>query len=76
MIAEPYRARQCPACETWVFTDAEPFAENDRTKTQRDWLHWERYHLAEAEPRSFGFPFFRYNTEAVDAVLEPLRGGS
>lgn len=70
--AEPYDARQCPECETWVYTAAGPFAEGDRTKTMADWLHWERFHLEEhpTPATAIGFPFFDYNDTPVEAVLE------
>ena len=77
ITAEPYQARRCPECDKWIFTDAAPFSENDRTKTERDWVHWERFHEDPATRESgpngavvIGFPFFTYNTEPVEAVYE------
>ena len=77
--AGPYQARHCDECDTWIYTDAAPFAENDRTKTLRDWLHYEKHHLATAPltPNGLiGFPAMRYNTEPVDAELEDIEGGT
>jgi hypothetical protein len=70
VTAQPYEARQCPACRVWVFTAGGPFAEGDRTKTMADWLHWEANHLdpAEADKVAIGFPFFWWNTVPVEAV--------
>lgn len=68
--AQPYEARRCPECHLWIYTAAGPFAEGDPTKAEADWLHWEAEHLAEAPPSAsaFGFPFFTYNEEPVEAV--------
>lgn len=74
VLAQPYDARQCPECGVWVYTADGPFAENDRTKTEADWLHWRDEHGSggddEIAPGVIGFPFFRYNDEPVQAVKE------
>ncbi len=75
ITAEPYTTRRCPECETWVYVDDGPFAENDPTKTVADWLHWERLHLDEADRASaIGFPYFNFNETPVEATIEH-RGG-
>lgn len=69
--AEPYTARRCPACETWVYVAGGPFAEGDPTKTVADWLHWQRLHLDDGDTATtIGFPYFYFNETAVEASLE------
>lgn len=68
--AEPYTARQCPECETWVYVADGPFAEGDPTKTLADTLHWERLHLEKSPATSFGRPYFYFNETPVEATLE------
>lgn len=74
ILAPPFTAAQCPVCDEWVYVDAPPFAEGDRTKPQRDWLHWANFHADEREARQaageFGFPYFFRNDEAVMARFE------
>ena len=73
--AEPYTARQCPECDTWVYVDDGPFAENDPTKTVADWRHWERLHLYEADQGdAIGFPYFNFNETPVEAMIERWEG--
>lgn len=73
VTAQPFEARQCPECKLWIFTAAGPFAEDDPTKTEADWLHWEAEHLpddpAAREAVTIGFPFFSYNEEPVEASM-------
>lgn len=68
ITAGPYEARQCPACQQWIYTAAGPFAEGDRTKTLADADHWEREHANPSDGPVFGFPFFSFNEKAVEAV--------
>jgi hypothetical protein len=72
--AKPYEAQLCPTCDTWIYTAAHPFAEDDPTKPLRDYLHHEREHMDpdDRDASRVGFPFFRYNTEPVRAVLEEV----
>lgn len=72
ITAEPYTARQCPDCNVWVYCDDGPFAENDRTKTVADWLHYRDEHMPadDAGKSVIGFPYFSYNDTAVTAVRE------
>ena len=73
LTAKPYEARQCPRCGEWIFTDAPPFGENDPTKTQRDWIHWEREHDGDVtDALTIGFPYFPHNETTVQAILETL----
>jgi hypothetical protein len=74
MIAEPYTARQCPICKTWVYCADGPFAEDppDPTKTLADYDHWANFH---ADPAllnlpAVGFPYFDWNDEPVEAIKE------
>jgi hypothetical protein len=73
VIAAPYDARRCPDCDTWIYTAAGPFAEDDPTKTMADFLHWSREHATEEERTAtcVGFPFFDYNEAPVSALREP-----
>lgn len=69
--AGPYEARLCPACDTWIYTAAGPFAEDDMTKTMADILHYEAEHKTDRiEEGVFGFPYMRHNEEPVDAIYE------
>jgi hypothetical protein len=72
IVARPYEACQCPECGEWVYAAAGPFAEGDRTKPLAAWLHWQRYHLTadEAAQTVIGFPYFRFNDQAIESVLE------
>jgi len=66
--AQPYEARLCTVCDTWIYTAAGPFAEGDPTKTMADILHYEAHALARD---GIGFPFMRFNEEPVRAIKEP-----
>ena len=71
--AEPYDARLCPVCETWIYVADGPFAEGDPTKPLADFNHWRREHATEEEKipgATVTFPFFDYNDEPVEAVVE------
>jgi len=70
ITAEPYTARRCPDCEVWVYVADGPFAEGDRTKTLADADHYERHHQPAPVEGAFGFPYFDWNTETVQAVRE------
>lgn len=75
VVAGPYQARQCPECKVWIFTDLAPYAEDDPTKTLRDYLHWFAHHGQEPEPDPNGvtvidIPWFTHNSETVEAVIE------
>lgn len=72
--AAAYQARRCTVCDDWIFTDAAPFGEGDRTKTQRDWEHYSYHHLTDEERNAncVGFPAMPYNTQPVLAVYEDL----
>jgi hypothetical protein len=73
IAAEPFDARQCPTCKVWVYTAAGPFAEdNDPTKTLADYNHWAREHATPEDLAGsvVGFPYFDYNEQPVEAVLE------
>lgn len=73
IVAEPYDAGQCPICKVWVYLAAGPFAEdNDPTKPLADYNHWAREHATPEELSGsvIGFPFFSYNEQSVEAVLE------
>lgn len=71
ILAGPYEARQCPICEVWIYTAGGPFAENDPTKTQADYYHWEAAHATAEQLNSavVGFPYFPHNTEPVTAII-------
>lgn len=69
--AQPYEARRCPICNTWIYTAGGPFSEDDPTKTYADYDHLHTEHpevIQGAGNGSVGFPFFSYNDEPVDAV--------
>lgn len=77
VTAQAYDARQCPICQTWVYTAAGPFAEGDATKTLADYEHWAAEHATaeELNQQAVGFPYFSFNDTPVLAVVEhrPVR---
>ena len=78
VLAEEFQAEKCPFCDAWIFVDAAPFGENDRTKPIRGMLHLEREHASELDVRKqgdatvIGYPWMHSNTDRVMAVLEEV----
>lgn len=76
-LAQEFQAEYCDECETWIFVDAPPFGEGDRTKPIRGQLHMAKYH-PERITRHEGrhgcviedYPWMTANTDSVVAVLE------
>jgi hypothetical protein len=66
VVVGPYEARLCPACRTWIYTAAGPFAEEDPTKTLADLNHWEDAGHQRPEGMTFGRPYFHWNTKPVE----------
>lgn len=77
VVAPPFTSKWCETCGQWIFVDASPFAENDRTKTLRDMIHVDVHHpeLVERDPRGHGasYPWMTYNDAEVLAVIEDAR---
>lgn len=76
VIAQPFTSKWCGACRRWIYVDAPPFAENDRTKPRRDMIHVDVHHpeLVEVDPRGFGasYPWMTWNDMKVTALFEEV----
>jgi hypothetical protein len=77
VVAPPFTSRWCETCEQWIFVDASPFGENDRTKPIRDMIHVDVHHpeLVEHDGRGIGasYPWMISNEVEVEAVIEDAR---
>jgi hypothetical protein len=70
-IAEPYTARRCDICDTWIYCADGPFAEGDPTKTIADYDHWAAHHATPAELAGpvIGFPYMPWNDGPVKIAV-------
>lgn len=67
--AKPFEARYCPECDAWIYTADGPFAEDDRTKTVADYIHWAVEHSLDLPDADDFFPFFDWNDKTVTAEI-------
>lgn len=70
--APAFTARQCPACDTWVYVADGPFAEGDPTKPLAGAMHYDLWHATAEDRGRVGIPYMRWNTEPVRAVREAV----
>ena len=71
VTAQPFTARYCDECDTYIYVAGGPFADDDPTCTLADGIHWEIAHGLDYPEYEIGIPFMFWNEKTVQAEICP-----